>query len=64
LNALIPISSRDFDGQYGRTLRAGDASLLDQLSSSDAEDVVRQDSAVNIELTTVSPPLTELLPRF
>ena len=38
--------------------------LLDQLSSGDAEDVVRQDSAVNIELTTVSPPLTELLPRF
>jgi hypothetical protein len=25
---------------------------------------VRQDSTVNIELTTVSPPLTELLPRF
>jgi len=38
--------------------------LLDQLSSGDAEDVVRQDSAVNIELTTVSSPLAELLTRF
>jgi hypothetical protein len=64
LNALIRISSRDFYGEYGRTLRAGEASLLDQLSSGDAEEFVRQDSAVNIELTTVSPPLTELLPRF
>ena len=43
---------------------AGDATQLDRLSSGDAEDVVRQDSGVNIELTTVSPPLTELLPRF
>ena len=33
-------------------------------SSREAEDVVRQGSAVSIELTTVSPPLTELLPRF
>jgi len=53
LNALIRISSRDFYGEYGRTLRAGEACLLDQLSSGDAEEFVRQDSAVNIELTTV-----------
>lgn len=64
LNALITISAIDVHGHYGRYIRAGDASLLDQLSSGDAAEVVRRASAVNIGLTTVSPPLTALLPRF
>jgi len=60
LNALSTISSRDL---YGLS-RTGSASRLDRLSSGAAEEVVQRDSTVSIELTTVLPPRTGVLPRF
>ena len=63
MDSLRSISAIDVHGHYGRYLRAGPGSLLDELSSADADEVVRRASAANIELTFVSP-LTALLPRF
>lgn len=63
MNALCDISAIDVHGHYGRYVRAGEGSLLDELSSGDAAEVARRASAANIELTMVSP-LSALLPRF
>lgn len=63
MSALGTLSAIDVHGHYGRYIRAGDESLLDQLSSGDAAEVVRRASAVHIGLTIVSP-LTAILPRF
>lgn len=63
MDSLRSISAIDVHGHYGRYLRAGQGSLLDELSSADAEEVVRRASEANIELTFVSP-LTAILPRF
>jgi predicted TIM-barrel fold metal-dependent hydrolase len=63
LDSLSPISAIDVHGHYGRYVRAGQGSVLDELSSADAAEVVRRAREANIELTIVSP-LTALLPRF
>ena len=63
MDLLRSISAIDVHGHYGRYVRAGQASLLDELSSADAVEVVRRASAANIELTFVSP-LAAILPRL
>jgi predicted TIM-barrel fold metal-dependent hydrolase len=60
---LQSISAIDVHGHYGKYIRSGPGSLLDELSSGDAAEVVRRARDVNIVLTIVSP-LSALLPRF
>ena len=63
MDSLRSISAIDVHGHFGRYIRAGQESLLDELSSAGAEEVVRRASQANIDLTFVSP-LTAILPRF
>lgn len=63
MDSLRSISAIDVHGHFGRYIRAGQESLLDELSSADAEEVVRRASQANIDLTFVSP-LAAILPRF
>jgi predicted TIM-barrel fold metal-dependent hydrolase len=60
---LHSIEAIDVHGHYGKYIRSGPGSLLDELSSGDAAEVVRRARDVNIVLTIVSP-LSALLPRF
>lgn len=56
------IPAIDVHGHYGRYIGEAGDPLVDELYSGDAAEVVRRASAVNIELTIVSP-LTALKPR-
>ncbi len=63
MTATHQISAIDVHGHYGRYIGETGNQLADALYSGDAAEVVRRASAVNIELTIVSP-LSALKPRF
>jgi predicted TIM-barrel fold metal-dependent hydrolase len=63
MSSTASISAIDVHGHYGQYIGDGSNPFGDALYSSDADEVVRRASAVNIVLTIVSP-LTALKPRF
>lgn len=60
---ISSIAAIDVHGHYGTYVQRGNSDLLNSLMTGDAAEVVRRATAVNVELTMVSP-LLALMPRF